>query len=440
MREENEIRNDIDKLITEFWEVRTKKKEFVPKEKRIQYSGPVYDEKEIIAIINAILDGRFAIGKYADMFEREFSKFIGMDYGVITNSGSSANLLSLCSLCSDNFRNRIKPGEEVITPAVTFPTTFNPIIQNNLIPVVIDVEVETYNVNTKTLEKALSKKTRALFIPHTLGNVCEIDELMEFVEKNNLFLIEDNCDALGTKYGNRLTGSFGDLSTCSFYPAHHITLGEGGIVCTNNKELETILISLRDWGRACFCKWNEKNPLGACKSRFDFKIGGIPYDHRYIYTNIGYNLKPLEFQAAMGLVQLKKAEEFVKIRRKNFNTLYRFFEDYQEYFILPEWPSKAKPSWFSFPLTIREGAPFSRSEILKWYASNNIETRLLFGGNIIRQPAYRNVKYRVVGNLKNSDKILKDSFFLGIYPGITKEMMDFMLEASEAFIKKYKNM
>ncbi len=435
---EEEIRKKINNEIKNFFEFKKNKTKPLIGKNYIQYAAAVYDENEIISIVNSLLDGWFGLGKNAEKFEIEFSNFLNSKYTILTNSGSSANLLSITALMQHQIENRLKKGDEVITAAVTFPTTFNPIIQNNLKPVLIDVDSDTYNINSEKIREAISHKTRLIMVPHTLGNPNEMDTIMEIAEDYNIFVIEDACDALGSKYKGKMCGTFGDMGTFSFYPAHHMTMGEGGAIVTNNPELKIILESLRDWGRACFCKWNEKNPNGACGRRFDFKIDNISYDHRYVYTNIGYNLKPLDFQAAMGIEQLKKLPKFIQKRKKNFKTLYNEFLNYEDYFILPKSIEGADPSWFAFPLTIRDNVSFERNEILRWLEKCNIQTRLLFAGNIIHQPAYKKVKYRIVGKLNNSDKIMKNSFFIGVYPGITEEEIKYILLKFSEFIKKHR--
>jgi len=436
--EKQRIRRKIHDSLREFYKTNQNKK-FVPGVTRIQYAGSIFDECEAIAMIDAFLDGWLGLGKTAREFESLFSKYLGVARTVLTNSGSSASLLVLAALTAPDFKDHLEKGGEVITPAMTFPTTFNSIFQNHLTPVVLDVELGSYNVNPDNLKNALSERTRAIFLPHAFGIPNEMNAIMEFAEDHNLYVIEDNCDALGSVYDGKKTGSFGTLSTCSFFPAHHITMGEGGTVSIrdNDIELYRILKSLRDWGRACYCEHDETNPNGACGRRFDFKISGIPYDHRYMYTHIGYNLKPIEFQAAIGIEQLKKLPHFIERRKENFKILYDKFQKYEEYFILPSWPAKSHPSWFCFPLTIRDDAPFSRKEIVSFLEKKGIQTRLFFAGNIIRQPAYKNVKCRIVDKLSNCDKIMKDSFFIGVYPGIDKERMDYILSEIDEFMKRW---
>lgn len=447
---ENEtiLREEIFKIVRKILRIRSLKTRFIPGKHKIQYAGAVYDHEEIESMINAILDGWFGVGKYTRRFEVELSRFLGTEKAIMTNSGSSANLLAISALLSRRLSSdvRLKPGDEVITPALTFPTTFNPIVQNNLVPVLLDVEIGTYNINADDLKKGLSGRTRAIFIPHTLGNPNEMNSISDFAEDHNLFLIEDACDALGSKYNGRYAGSFGSFGTFSFYPAHQITTGEGGAVVTNNEELSRIILSLRDWGRACvmpICNPPHCPDKGCPKSvRYEkaFAFDGLPedYDKRYTYVNVGYNFKPTEIQAAMGVVQLKKLPKFIELRKRNFEILYDEFKNYEDFFILPEPLPKSEPCWFAFPLTIREHAPFKRKDIIQWFTKHNIEVKTLFAGNITRQPAYRGLRYRVTQKLTNSDYVMRNSFFLGVYPGMTKEKIGYTMDAFEKFINAYK--
>jgi CDP-6-deoxy-D-xylo-4-hexulose-3-dehydrase len=434
MNEEN-IKKEIFEKIKEFYELKHKKRVFVEEKTKIRYAGRVFDEKEMIAATDAVLDFWLTLGKYTDLFEADFSKLLGMKHAIVTNSGSSANLLAVSALKSSELKNRLKNGDEVITPASTFPTTFNPIIQNNLMPVLVDINLGNYNTDVSQLKKALSKKTKALLIPHTLGIPNEMDAVMDFVKEHNLFLIEDACDALGSKYANKVVGSFGDISAFSFYPAHHITMGEGGALATNDELLDRIIRSIRDWGRACYCKPGEKNPLGACGRRFSFLVGGIKYDHRYMYSNIGYNLKPTDIQVAIGYEQLKKLPEFVRARKKNFNALYKIFSKYNS-FLLPDAPEKADVSWFAFPLTIKKGADFSRTELVSFLEKNNIQVRLLFTGNILHHPGYKEIKCRKIGKLENTEEVFRNSFFLGVYPGLLEEEITYIEKKVSEFMRK----
>ncbi len=431
--EAHDLKKEILEKIGQYYRI-AHKKTFVPGKTKVNYAGRIYDEEEMKAMAESLLEFTLTYGKYAIKFEKEFAKFNNVKYSVLTNSGSSANLLAVSALKSYKLKNPLKNNDEVITPVCTFPTTLNPIIQNNLTPVFIDVELGTYNIKLSLLEKALSKKTKALFIPHTLGNPNNMNFLVEFAKKNNLYLIEDNCDALDSKYSGKKCGSFGDMATSSFFPAHHMTMGEGGAVLTSNALLKTILRSIRDWGRDCWCEPGKSN---TCGRRFKFKLGGIDYDHKYIYGHIGYNLRPLDLQAAMGLVQLKKLPYFTKKRKENFKILYRFFKKYEKWLILPKALEKSEPSWFAFPLTIRDNAPFSRKQITSYLEKNMIETRPLFAGNILKHPAYKKIsfKHRIVGSTENADKILRDSFFIGLYPGIDNARITYMMKCAEQFFK-----
>lgn len=428
-------------MIKEFENIKSSERQFVPGVTKVQYGGPFLDEKDLLALVDAVLDGWFGVGKRANLFEERFSKLVGKNFGVLTNSGSSANLLAISALKSHRFEKRLATGDEVIVPAAAFPTTVNPIIQNNLKPVFVDVNSGTYNIDVNQLEKAISPKTRAIDLIHNFGNPCQMKRIMEIADEHDLLVIEDNCDALGAKYDGHYTGSFGIMSTCSFYVAHHITMGEGGIVLSNDENLAVILRSLRDWGRSCTCPVCVviRDPNARCSKRFKQRYESLPigYDSRYVYEEIGYNLKPLEFQAAMGLTQLEKLPNFVARRNKNFARLYDFFKEYEEFFVLPVWDALAQPSWFAFPITLKESAPFNRRDIIGWYERCNIETRLLFSGNLVRHPAYKSVPMRVVGDLKNADKIMSNSFFLGVYPGIDDQRMNFVLEKTKEFLMGY---
>lgn len=388
-----------------------------------RYSGAVYDNDELMSMISAILDGWWSGGKYTSEFERKFADFLKVKHAMSCNSGSSANLLAISAL-------ELEKGSEVITPATTFPTTLNPIIQCGLIPVLVDVELNTYNINPHLIEQAISNETKLIMLPHTLGNPCNLEIILEICSKYNLRLIEDACDALGSKYDGKFVSTFGDMGTFSFYPAHHMTTGEGGMVVTNSDELAEKVRGYRDWGRACNCdpclEVTRKDDGYLCPIRLNFKLeGDIPYDMRFSYNYIGYNLKMTEIQAAMGLAQLRKLEKFIEIRKENFKTLLAHLKGCW-HLMLPKSEGKADPSWFTFPLMIRDGAPFSREQAIHHLESNGIQTRPIFAGNIIRHPAYKNVDYRVIGNLSNADKILKDAFFVGVYPGLTKEDMEFI--------------
>ena len=445
---EKQLRKEILQRVAEIYNVRKSDDKFIPGVTRVNYAGRVYDEKEIQALVDTSLDFWLTLGEKGKEFEVKFSKYLGLKKVILCNSGSSANLLAVCSLCSPMIkgpksshplRNPLKKDDEVITTAATFPTTLTPIIQNHLVPVFVDVGLGDYNIDVSQIEEALSPRTRAISFAHTLGNPAEIDKIMEIADKNNLYVIEDNCDALDSKYDGKLTGTFGDISTYSFYAAHHITMGEGGAMATNNPRIARAAVSIRDWGRDCYCQAGQKNPNGACNNRFGHKFKNLPdgYDHKYVYTNIGYNLKPLDLQCAIGLQQLEKLPEFTKKRKENFDILYETFKKYRDRVILPKWSSKAEPSWFSFPVTVRDNAGFNRKQIVKFLESKNIETRMLFGGNILRQPAFENIKKRVVGDLKNTDIILNDTFFIGVYPGLTEEKMNYVVDSVNEFFGQF---
>lgn len=432
---ERKLRKFIFKLAKDFYKFKIRNQRFIPGESFINYAGRIYDEKEIINLIDAALDFWLTAGKYAKKFEEEFAKFLGVKYCLLTNSGSSANLLAISALTSPKLgKTRLKPGDEIITTACGFPTTLNPIIQNNLIPVFVDIDLGTYNIQVDKIEKAITKKTKAIFIAHTLGNPANIDKILKIAKKYNLWFIEDNCDALGSKYRKKYTGTFGHISTYSFYPAHHITMGEGGAVLTNDPGLKRIIASFRDWGRDCHCEPGCDN---SCGKRFDWKLGKLPfgYDHKYIYSHIGYSLKITDMQAAIGVAQLKKLPDFIKARKKNFALFYKFFKKYDKYFILPETTKNSQPSWFGFSLFVKPEAPFTRAEIVNYLEENRIATRMLFGGNLTKQPAYQNIKYRISDSLKNTDLVMNNLFWIGVYSGITKEKLNYIFKIFTEFLE-----
>ncbi len=436
MEREKQIREEIRAKVEELYHLRETEKTFVPGQTKIHYAGRVYDEKEMQAVVDSVLDFHLTLGGKGAAFTEAFREKMGMRYGLVTNSGSSANLLAVSALCSKNIARPLLPGDEVITTALAFPTTLNPVLQNGLVPVFVDVEEATYNIDVRLLEKALSAKTRAILFAHTLGNPADMDAIMAFAKAHGLYVIEDTCDALDSTYDGRLCGTFGDISTFSFYAAHHITMGEGGAVLTNNLDLYRQALSIRDWGRACYCQTGEENPQGACGRRFDHKFEGLPddYDHKYVYSNIGYNLKPLDIQCAMGLEQLKKLPDFSNKRKENFALLHAALEKHARYFLLPRQLEKAEPSWFCLPLTLREDAPFCRRDIVTYLEGRQIETRMLFAGNILHHPGYRGVCHRIAGKLTNTENVLRNTFFIGIYHGLTKDMLAYMAESIDAFI------
>jgi len=431
-----DIKEEIFDLVTKYYLEKHKPKQFIPGETYIPYAGRVYNEKEIISLVDSALDFWLTAGRFAKQFEGEFAKFLGVKHCILTNSGSSANLLAISALTSPKLgERRLKPGDEVITIACAFPTTVNPIIQNNLIPVFIDVDVGTYNIQIDKVEGAISKKTKAIFLAHTLGNPFDLDKILEICEKYNLWLIEDNCDALGSKYDEKCTGTFGHIATFSFYPAHHITMGEGGALVTDDSELKRLFVSFRDWGRDCWCEPGCDN---TCGKRFGWQLGSLPfgYDHKYIYSHIGYNLKITDMQAAIGVEQFKKLSLFIKARKNNFKLLYEGFKKFDKYFILTEVESKADPSWFGFLLTVRGNAGFTRDEIVEYLEKNKIATRMLFAGNIIRHQSFENVEYHIYGDLVNTDFIMNNTFWIGVYPGLSLKMIEYIINSIEKFIKK----
>ncbi|MFC1786433.1 lipopolysaccharide biosynthesis protein RfbH [Halobacteriota archaeon] len=435
------IKEEIFKKIAEYYEVKKGEKgESVPSSYRISYAKAIFDEKEVISITDSILKEWLGLGPKAREFTKMFSEYLGVSKTVLVNSGSSANLLALTALKSNKIKKPLNNGEEVITPAVTFPTVVNPIIQNDLIPVIVDANIETYNIDIERLKEAITPKTRAIMLPHMLGNSNDMDAIIDIAEDHKLYLIEDNCDALGSEFDGKKTGSFGILSTCSFYPAHHITMGEGGSISiiADDANLYRVIISLRDWGRDCWCESDEKSPTGACDRRFEWEIGGTKYDHRYIYSHIGYNLKPIEIQAAMGVEQLKKIGDFNQKRRDNFQYLYNNLRKYVEYISFIKKPKKANPAWFAFPIMVNEKAPFSRYEITKYLEDKGIQTRLLFAGEITKQPAYKSIQFKSSGSLENSEKVMKNSFFIGIHPGLNELQLKYIVKIFDSFMEGFR--
>lgn len=392
----------------------------------VPVSGKVFDGDELELLVDSSLDFWLTTGRFAAKFEREFSKLLGVQHTLLVNSGSSANLCAFAALTSPKLGDRaIKPGDEVITAAAGFPTTVNPVIQQNCVPVFVDSELPTYNLDASKIEAAITPKTKAIFAAHTLGNPLEMDTILAIAKKHKLWVIEDNCDALGSTYKGRKTTTMGDLATVSFYPAHHITMGEGGAVMTSNDELKVLAESFRDWGRDCWCAPGVSN---TCKKRFDWQLGELPcgYDHKYTYSHIGYNLKLTDMQAAVGVAQLKKLDGFVALRKKNFATLKKILKPLEGFLILPEATPGSDPSWFGFPISIRPGSPRSRNQVVQFLEENKIATRLLFAGNLVRQPAYKNAAYRVSGKLENADFIMNNTFWIGIYPAVTDAMLEYM--------------
>ncbi len=437
MKSEDTLRREIFHRVEQIFIQRKKRKKFIPGKTWVQYAGGVFDHREINASIASLIDGWFGLGKYAEALEQKLAAYIGTKGSILTNSGSSSNLLAVTSLLSPFSPYHLKPGDEVVTSACGFPTTVNPLFQTGLVPVFVDIDPHTYNPTVSSIEQAITDKTRAIVIAHTLGNPNEMDGILELCNKYSLLLIEDNCDALGSEYRGKKTGSFGILATQSFYPPHHITMGEGGAVLYSDMRFERIIRSLRDWGRACWCRGDEKRTLGACGVRFSFKLDDKLYDHKYIFHQIGYNLKPIEPQAAMGVVQVDRIELFGKKRRENFARLLRHASRWKEYFYLPKATKHADPSWFSFPLTIREDVGFSRFDITMFLEQRMIQTRPLFAGNITKQPAYKNSTYRIVGDLGNATRVLHNTFFVGVYPGLGNEEIDYIAQSIDDFLVKH---
>lgn len=443
--ENTEIKNEINELVKEYYNQNHKKKEEYKPGDRINYSGRVYDENELISLVDSALEFWLTSGHYVKEFEEGLADYLGVRFCSLVNSGSSANLCAFMALTSPSLGKRqIKKGDEVIAVAAAFPTTVSPIVQYGAVPVFIDVTIPQYNIDVSKLESARTDKTKAVFIAHTLGNPFDLKEIREFCDKYELWLIEDNCDALGSEYyidGEwKKTGTIGDLSTCSFYPPHHITLGEGGAVCTNNPVLHRLVNSFRDWGRDCWC---DSGVDDTCKHRFTQQFGELPmgYDHKYVYSHFGYNLKATEMQAAVGCAQLKKLPDFVKVRKENWDYLREKLEVVSDKIIMPEKAENSRPSWFGFLMTVRKNTGFTRDELIKHLENKNIQTRLLFAGNIVKQPCFNEMReakagFRVVGTLEATDMIMDNAFWIGVYPGMNKDKLDYMAECIVNFVNE----
>jgi CDP-4-dehydro-6-deoxyglucose reductase, E1 len=425
MRETDRLRSQIHELAGKYAAlVFEQESEFIAGESHVPVSGKLIGKEEIQHAVDASLDGWFTTGRFSKQFEKEFAKYMNQRFCLLTNSGSSANLLALSALTSPQLGERqLKPGDEVITVAAGFPTTINPIIQNGMVPVFVDVNLDDFGINVEQMERAWSPKVKAVMLAHTLGNPFNLEKVTDFVQKHNLWFIEDCCDAVGSKYNGNMVGTFGDLATSSFYPAHHITMGEGGAVLTNNPKLKKIVESFRDWGRDCWCAPGKDN---TCGKRFDWQLGDLPhgFDHKYIYSHIGYNLKLTDMQAAIGVAQLKKLDQFIKQRNNNFHFLHENLQSLNKYLSLPVSADNATPSWFGFPIRVEENSPISRNEIIKILTEKNIGTRLLFGGNLLKQPAYKNILQKNKRVFPNTDKVMNNVFWIGLQPSLTNAMLN----------------
>jgi len=416
-----------------------KRKPFIPGKSLIPASGKAFDAEDMIAMTEAVLEGWWTEGHYAAEFEQRFAKWLGQKHCILTNSGSSANLLALSALTSFRLKDRrLKPGDEVITIAAGFPTTVNPIIINRLVPVFVDVDLATLNIDIRELKKAISRKTKAIFIPHNIGNPFNVKAVLNICRAHKLWLIEDCCDALDSKYNGQLVGTFGDLATFSFYAGHHLAMGEGGAITTSDAVLARAVKSIRDWGRDCWCQTGHDD---VCGKRFSLKMGKLPYgyDHKFIFSEVGYNLKITDIQAALGLNQFKKLKSFTAQRRKNFDYLIKKFKPFERYFVLPKPTAGSQPSWFGFYLTLKPNCPFARSELIKYLEDNKIVTRLILAGNLVRQPYFQNykIKYRQVGKLTATDTVMNQSFWVGLYHGLGQPQMDYIYLTFKKFLQSH---
>jgi CDP-6-deoxy-D-xylo-4-hexulose-3-dehydrase len=428
-----EIKDKIFNLINDYSEIYSKKQKFIPGVTSVPVSGKVIGALEFKNMIEASLDGWLTTGRFNELFERKLSNFLGIKCLLTVNSGSSANLIEFYILTSSKLKDEdIKKGDEIISVAAGFPTTVNPIIQYGAIPVFVDVKIPTYNIDENLVEAAITKKTKAIMLAHTLGNPFNLKKIKEICDKFNLWLIEDSCDALGSKFNNQNVGTFGDLATLSFYPAHHITMGEGGAIFTNSKQLERIAESFRDWGRDCYCEPGKDN---TCKKRFEWQLGNLPfgYDHKYTYSHLGYNMKITDMQAACGLAQLERLNDFINKRKENFNFLYKNLKKLEEFLILPESEKNSDPSWFGFPLSLRKNSQFNRNDLIKYLNRHNVGTRLLFSGNLTKQPYMKDANFKVHGELKNTDFIMENTFWIGLYPGLSEDQLAY----SSSIVKEY---
>jgi CDP-4-dehydro-6-deoxyglucose reductase, E1 len=431
----SEIKSKILNLVNNYSNLNFKEKEFIPGVSEVPVSGKIIGSLELQNMVEASLDGWLTTGRFNQQFEEKLSKFLGIKCLLTVNSGSSANLIAFSTLTSPKLKERaIQKGDEVISVAAGFPTTVNPVIQFGAIPVFIDVKIPTYNIDENLVEAAITNKTKAVMLAHTLGNPFNIIKIKEICEKYNLWLIEDSCDALGSKFNNQNVGTFGDLATLSFYPAHHITMGEGGAVFTNSKKLERIAESFRDWGRDCYCEPGKDN---TCNKRFSWKLGDLPfgYDHKYTYSHLGYNMKITDMQAACGLAQLERLDQFIAKRKENFNFLYKQLKSLEEFLILPEAEKNSEPSWFGFPISLKKNNKFNRNDLIKNLNNNKIGTRLLFSGNLIKQPYMKGINFKINGELNNTDFIMENTFWIGVYPGLSQQHLKFTVNTIKSFFK-----
>jgi len=428
------IRDEILELVEKYYTEKYTGQPYDPETSQVHYAGRVFDAEELVTLVDASLDFFLTANRYTEEFESSFAEYLGTAEALLVNSGSSANLVALTALTSPGLgERRLMPGDEVLTVAAGFPTTVAPIIQNRLIPVFVDVNLGDYTAKPNELVEAIGPKTRAIMMAHTLGVPFNLDVVLEQVQKHELWLVEDNCDALGSRYRDRLTGSFGHIASHSFYPAHHITMGEGGCVVTNDEKVGRIARSIRDWGRDCYCAGGENN---TCGKRFSQQFGSLPfgYDHKYVYSHIGYNLKVTDMQAAIGVAQLKKLPKFIEKRKENFQALDLILKPYEDRLILPVALPNSDPSWFSFVITVREDAGFTRNDLTRFLEANRIETRNMFSGNLLRHPAFENIECRIVGDLKNTDTIMNHTFFIGVYPGITPLQLEWIQKTFQRFM------
>jgi CDP-6-deoxy-D-xylo-4-hexulose-3-dehydrase len=431
----NDLRERIASLVRDYYQVQFANRPFTAGKDLTHFAGRVFDADELCNLVDSSLDFFLTANRYADAFERDFADYFGVSDALLVNSGSSANLVAMTTLTSPKLgERRLRPGDEVVTAAAGFPTTLAPILQNGLVPVFVDINLGDYTAIPDRLRAAIGPKTRAIAMAHTMGVPFDLDVVSELAKAHGLWVIEDNCDALGSRYRGKLTGTFGHLSTVSFYPAHHITMGEGGAVVTNDERLARVARSYRDWGRDCYCAGGENN---TCGTRFSQQFGSLPhgFDHKYVYSHIGYNLKVTDMQAAIGCAQLAKLDTFVARRRANFAALLAALKPYEDRLILPSPTPHSEPSWFGFVITVRKDAGFSRADIVRFLEANRVETRSLFAGNLLRHPAFEGIPHRVAGDLSNTDVVMHDTFFVGVYPGLDPARLDYMVSAFQRFFR-----